>query len=124
MGVLFNRIRNKGRRRYLRNNATLAEKLLWLRLKGRQIEGYKFRRQFGIASFIVDFYCPELRLVIEADGLIHDTPSAKLYDARRQRKIESLGIRFLRFRNQEILDSGEEVAEKIQAVVRELKKRV
>jgi len=121
MGTYFNRKNQKKRRQRLRNNATYAERMLWLRLKGRQIEGCKFRRQFGIGYYIVDFYCPELQLAIEADGESHEVPGALQKDEIRQRDIEAHDIRVLRFRNEEIIDDGEGVAEQIRAVVVRLK---
>ncbi|MEK7625021.1 MAG: endonuclease domain-containing protein [Patescibacteria group bacterium] len=88
------------RARDLRKNSTLSEVLLWNKLKGKQLLNYKFRRQVPILNFIVDFYCNELRLAIEIDGLSHD---AKIdYDIERQKKIEGQGVRILRFSDLEI----------------------
>jgi len=81
--------------RYLRRNMTLAEVLLWKRLKGRQLKGYDFDRQKPIGEFIVDFYCKDLQLAIEVDGRSHDFKPDK--DAERQDILEKLGVRFLRF---------------------------
>ncbi|MEL6536768.1 MAG: DUF559 domain-containing protein, partial [Bacteroidota bacterium] len=69
---LHNRKYLKERRQALRNNLTSAEATLWIFLKGRQLEGKKFRRQPSIGNYIVDFYCPEEQLVIELDGGLHD----------------------------------------------------
>ncbi len=76
---------------------------MWKKLKGKQINGYKFRRQYGIGRYVVDFYCPRLGLVIEIDGADHffDDKSAK-YDIQRQKYIESLGLKILRFTNTDI----------------------
>jgi very-short-patch-repair endonuclease len=71
-------------RREQRNEPTHAEKILWYSLRGSQLDGRKFRRQHGIGSFIVDFYCPEERLVIEVDGDIHDEPEIAAYDESRE----------------------------------------
>ena len=60
-------------RKELRNKGTSAEATLWLSLKGRQIEGMRWRRQFGVGPFILDFYCPQLHLCIELDGAQHYT---------------------------------------------------
>jgi very-short-patch-repair endonuclease len=81
--------------RYLRNNSTLSEILLWKYLKGKQMLGYDFDRQKPIDNFIVDFFCNELRLIIEIDGNSHDDKQE--YDAYRQNKLENLGLEFLRF---------------------------
>ncbi len=80
--------------RGLRNRSTLAEVLLWNKLKGRQLAGYQFLRQKPIGSFIVDFYCPALRLVIEVDGSSHLTKADA--DQNRQRKLENLGLHVVR----------------------------
>ncbi len=82
------------RARDLRNHATLSEVLLWQKLKGRTM-GVEFHRQVPIDHYIVDFYCHELRLALEIDGSSHhDKPEA---DARRQERLEGLGVQFLRF---------------------------
>lgn len=113
MSLIFNRKFQKPVRQYLRNNATRAERILWPRLKGKGLVGHKFRRQQGVGPFIVDFYCPECKLAIELDGPVHDTIEAKEYDRRRQEYIEQYGIRFLRFTNDEVYQSVEEVLKKI-----------
>jgi len=86
--------------RNLRNNSTLAEVLLWRELKGKQIRGCDFHRQKPIDKFIVDFYCCDLSLAIEIDGASHDEKIDQ--DEDRQQKLESLGVRFLRFTDREI----------------------
>ena len=114
MGTTYNRKPQRNKRRYLRSHMTLAERILWYSLKGRQILGFKFRRQHGVKKYIVDFYCPELKLAIEADGETHEKDEAKYADVRRQRDIEEEGIRFLRFRDEEILGKADKVVEKIE----------
>lgn len=88
--------------RQLRNNSTLSEVLLWLELKGKKMRGYDFHRQKPIDNYIVDFFCHELMLVIEIDGISHTWEEVAVNDEIRQRKIESLGIQFLRFDDKEI----------------------
>lgn len=88
--------------RQLRNNSTLSEVLLWLELKGKKMHGYDFHRQKPIDNYIVDFFCHELMLVIEIDGISHTWEEVAVNDEIRQRKIESLGIQFLRFDDKEI----------------------
>ncbi len=90
-----------------------AEVILWSRLKGRQLERYKFRRQYSILHFVVDFYCPELKLAIEADGDSHYTEVGVLSDRKRQDQIEALGIHLLRFNNRDICEHLEEVLSRI-----------
>ena len=109
MSYVFNLRWQKQKRQYLRNNATDAERILWSRLKGRQLLGYKFRRQHGIGVFIMDFYCPERKLAIEIDGSTHWTEGEKEYDRRRQEYIELYGIRFLRFSNFDVYKNIEGV---------------
>ena len=86
--------------RNLRNNSTLSEVLLWQQLKGRQMRRFDFHRQKPIDNYIVDFFCPELMLAIEIDGDSHDIKLEE--DARRQRILESLGVRFLRFQDRDV----------------------
>ncbi len=80
--------------RQLRVQSTRSEKLLWNALRGRRIAGLKFRRQHPLGRFVLDFYCPDLRLAVEIDGDIHSTQKAA--DEERQRILESMGIRFVR----------------------------
>lgn len=88
--------------RQLRNNSTLSEVLLWLELKGKKMNGYDFHRQKPIDNYIVDFFCHELMLAIEIDGISHTWEEVAVNDEIRQRQIESLGIRFLRFDDNDI----------------------
>ena len=76
---------------------TYTEVRLWLKLKGRQLDGWKFRRQTPIGQYIVDFYCPAARLVVELDGASHDFEDQADDDDRRQAWLESKGYRVLRF---------------------------
>jgi very-short-patch-repair endonuclease len=99
----FNSKYLKQRRKELRNNPTQAEAFLWGYLKGSQLEGRKFRRQPSIKSFIVDFYCPEEKLVVELDGDFHFDDEIKRYDEERTKEIEKEGIRVIRFENQDVL---------------------
>jgi len=84
----------------LRRNMTLSEVLLWNELKNKSVLGYDFDRQRPIGNYIVDFYCKELSLAVEIDG---DTHIYRYdYDEKRQRELESLGVRFLRFEDIEV----------------------
>ncbi len=89
------------RARTLRQQATEAESVLWKHLRGRRLNGYKFRRQVVIEPYIVDFVCLEARLIVEADGGQHAGQTE--YDARRTARLESMGYRLMRFWNHEIL---------------------
>ena len=88
----------KERARRPRKRMTPGERHLWQHLKGKQMMGYDFDRQRPIDHFIVDFYCKALTLAIEIDGSSHDSPEAQARDDIRQKKLEALGVRFLRFR--------------------------
>ena len=82
---IFNKPTEKLKRQILRENSTKAERLLWEKLKSRKLNGHKFRRQFSIGYYVVDFYCPEKRLVIEADGEIHNSVDSKGNDLEREK---------------------------------------
>ena len=99
------------RAKELRQEATPAEKMLWERLRNRQLGGFKFRRQHPLGPFIADFYCAERRLVVELDGGIHDTQKEE--DEQRTRQFEEFKYRVIRFRNEEILTNIEIVLQKI-----------
>lgn len=77
--------------------------------------GYQFHRQVPMLSYVVDFYCHELMLAIEVDGLSHDSPEAKIYDLDRQGRLEANGVRFLRFRNEQIKRDINAVVDEIKA---------
>ena len=99
----------------LRNNMTYHEKLLWEKLKGKQICGIRFRRQHPISLFIVDFYCHEVRLVVEVDGEIHYDRID--YDDGRSAKMERFGIKVIRFTNFEVENNIEKVIMRIETTV-------
>ncbi|MCS7352289.1 MAG: DUF559 domain-containing protein, partial [Anaerolineae bacterium] len=82
--------------RQLRKNPTPSEAILWAALRGKKLDGVKFRRQQPIGPFVVDFYASAYRLVVEVDGGIHDDPTQRALDVERQRLLESLGLRFVR----------------------------
>ena len=88
--------------RRLRQELTPAESILWQALRGRQLEGLKFRCQHTVGRFIVDFYCPSVKLVIEVDGGIHD--QQQVYDQARTEKLEAFGYRVLRFTNDQVMN--------------------
>lgn len=91
---------------------TKAEVILWSKLKGKAT-GYKFRRQYSVGAFVLDFYCPELKLAIEVDGDSHFTDDAELKDAIRERIVSEYGIYFLRFTNAEVSDNVDGVVTEI-----------
>ena len=103
MGYYGNRELVK-RARELRNNMTQAEIVLWTRLRSKRILGYKFRRQEPIFDYIVDFYCSELKLIIEVDGEIHSHGEQRDYDIKRDKILKTNGYHIIRISNFEILN--------------------
>jgi very-short-patch-repair endonuclease len=113
MTILFNKEEAKDKRRALRKNMPQAEVMLWSKLRGKNVKGYKFRRQYSVGSYIVDFYCAELKLAIEIDGESHFIEGSEDRDRQRQEFIESAGIRFLRFTNTDVYERLDGVLETI-----------
>jgi len=113
MTQIFNRSELKQRRRELRRNMTGSERRLWSFLRRKQFDGQRFRRQYSVGVYVLDFYCPEVHLAIEIDGPSHKTSKAVLYDKNRQEEIEFLGIRFLRFTNEQV---DREIATVLKAI--------
>jgi very-short-patch-repair endonuclease len=122
MTQIFNRLSEKPRRQVLRGSLPPAEIILWSKLKNRQICAQKFRRQFSVGCYVVDFYCPALKLAIEVDGDSHYQHGEQEKDKLRQQFIESVGIEFLRFRNDAVRRNLREVLEAIHRKVCELQK--
>ena len=106
-------------RKELRNGSTAAESTLWLSLKGRRVEGMRWRRQFSVGPYILDFYCPQLRLCIELDGAQHYTMQGSENDLLREEwLLREHGIRTIRFENKDIFINHEGVIEYIREVTR------
>ena len=117
-----NQLQQKELRRKLRTHGTIAEATLWQMLKSRQIEGFKFRRQFGIGPYILDFYCPELRLCIELDGHPHFTPEGYEYDLHRTEYLNRFhGIQVMRFENIDVFCYPENVLSEIRHMIDKLR---
>jgi len=114
----YEQIHNKkeleARRKDLRNSLTSAEATLWTLLKGKQLEGRKFRRQHSVGFYILDFYCPAEKLAIELDGERHFTEQGISRDEKRTKYLNSVGIRVIRFENEEIFQSPEGVLREIR----------
>lgn len=98
--------------RKLRKEGTLGEVLLWNAIKGKQIDGLSFYRQRPIDNYIVDFFCPERMLAIEIDGSSHGFRGEE--DIARQERLESLGVRFLRFTEADVRAELPAVVERIR----------
>jgi len=103
----------KERRKDLRKSMTPAEAKLWSLLKYSGLHGRKFRRQHSVGQYIVDFYCPSEKLVIELDGQGHFDEASVLYDSERTAYLESLNIRVLRFENKLVFECPDAVLEEI-----------
>ena len=103
--------------RKLRSGMTDAERLLWSRLRGKQILGAQFYRQKPLGPYIVDFHAPVAKLVIEVDGSQHFDEVAQLKDRKRDMYLESLGQQVLRFDNLQVLKETEAVLDTICRVV-------
>lgn len=100
--------------RKLRKNQTKAEELLWELLRNRQLNNLKFKRQHPIhPSFILDFYCHEKKIAIEVDGIHHAETLQQNYDEERTGQLNFLGIKVLRFTNEEVLNQTEKVLQQI-----------
>lgn len=104
--------------RRLRKNMTPAERKLWEALRGKKLAGLKFRAQHPVGRFVLDFYCPACKLVIEVDGDAHDETID--YDRVREEHLQDYGYQVIRFRNDEVLNDLTMVIEKILEAAREL----
>jgi len=103
------------RRKDLRNNSTTAEAFLWKYLQQKKLEGKKFRRQHSITNYIVDFYCPSEKLIIELDGEIHNNIVQQKHDFERTQNLELLGFIEIRFENKLVFKNLNEVLEEIKS---------
>ena len=120
MTKLYNRQQEKEKRRELRQSETIAERNMWSQLRGRKLLGLKFKRQFSVDKYIIDFYCPEYKIAIELDGNVHDLEDVKNYDAARQQYLEDYGIHFIRITNDEYLGNSNKAFEKIERIIKEI----
>ncbi len=99
------------RAKQLRDDSAPAERILWARLRDRQLQGIKFRRQVPIDRFIVDFYCAEPKLIVELDGDSHSEREA--YDAQRTEVLQQFGFSLIRFDNSDVFDHLDRVLDLI-----------
>jgi len=123
MTKIYNKFFNKTNRQKLRNNTTKSERVLWNKLRRKQM-GFKFRRQHGIGKYIVDFYCPELRLVIEIDGLTHYSEQVYKNDLIRQSYLENLGLKVVRYNTENIFYKINEVSKAIYYLCKQMKEEI
>lgn len=101
-------------RKELRNNGTSAEVFLWKHLSKSKLEGRKFRRQHSIGNYIVDFYCPREKMIVELDGEIHNRPEVQERDQKRTEYLESIGFNVIRFENKMVFNNLESVLREIK----------
>ncbi|MEE3385666.1 MAG: endonuclease domain-containing protein [Prevotella sp.] len=108
---------NKEYRRLLRHDMTPSERLLWKHISDKQLDGWRFRRQHGFGPYVLDFYCPVLKLCIEVDGEIHQRTDVVEKDKERTSFLESNGIKVIRFTNDEIENDISDVLERIRRFI-------
>ena len=101
-------------RKFLRNNSTVAEAVLWRSIKNRQLDGRLFRRQFSVGDYVLDFFCPSEKLCVELDGAPHFSEPGFLHDKRRDEFLNSLGIKVIRIENKHVFKLHEQVLEYIK----------
>jgi len=114
----FNKKEIQKRRRLLRSNMTFSEKIVWMYLRKQQMK-VRFLRQYSVDKYIIDFYCPKLKIAIEIDGDVHEQEEQKKHDIIRQEYLERLGIKFLRLKNDELFDNPNKAFERIENKVKE-----
>lgn len=119
----YNKKEMKERRKELRANMTYCEKLVWKRLRKRKMEA-RFHRQYSIDGYVLDFYCPKLKLAVEIDGEVHEEFEQKEYDKNRQEYLESFGITFLRITNDEINRDFDEAVKRIEEKIEILREKI
>lgn len=112
--VIHNKKQLKEKRRELRRSLTPAEAYLWKHLKARRFEGKRFIKQHSIKNYIVDFYCAELKLIIELDGEVHNNANAQEYDKNRTHALLELGYTVIRFENKMVFENLSSVFNEIK----------
>jgi very-short-patch-repair endonuclease len=97
---------------------------MWEILRDRRLKGIKFRRQSPLGIFVADFYCHELKLVVELDGEVHEEPRQAAHDANRDFYLRSLGCTILRFPNRELFENRDSVLTQILEVAQRLRRQI
>jgi len=106
------------RARELRQRMTPSERVLWERLRNREVDGLKFKRQHPFGPYIFDFFCSRLKLVIELDGSVHDDPIEQANDAERDAQCRAHGLTVHRFTNHEVFHNLEHIIQSIVNISR------
>jgi uroporphyrinogen-III synthase len=107
---------NLDRSKALRREQTKAERLTWGILRNRETHRLKFRRQVPIDEYIVDFYCDEMRMIVELDGDVHETSEQKRKDERRDRRLNELGYTVLRIPNGLAINDPDQLREMVRSL--------
>jgi very-short-patch-repair endonuclease len=115
LNQVFNKTAYKKFRRKLRHKLTPAEATLWRYLKNKQLENRRFRRQFGVDKYVLDFYCPSEKLAVELDGKHHYSEEGMAYDSERDQFLVQQGIKVIRFENVEVFENINGVLDKIKS---------
>ena len=117
----YNKKSEQEKRRSLRQNMTYCEKIVWLNIRKKQL-GYRFLRQYSVDHFVIDFYCPELKLALEVDGESHNNPEQKKYDIKRQKYLEAFNIKFVRIKDEDLLGNPNNAFNKLKDAIKHLEK--
>ena len=113
----FTKKSEQEKRRKLRRDMTYCERIVWIHLRKKQL-GYRFLRQYSVDHFVIDFYCPKLKLAVEIDGEYHNSDSQKKYDKNREKYLEKFGITFVRIKNEEFLGNPDRAFRKIEEKIK------
>ena len=119
----FNKPSETKKRRKLRQHQTNAEELAWRFLRNRQMLGYKFKRQYSVDHFVIDFYSPELKLAVEIDGGSHINPEQQKKDISRQKYLEAFDIKFVRIKDDELFGNPDKAFNKIERAIKLIRKK-
>jgi very-short-patch-repair endonuclease len=114
MNPHYNRKQVEVFRKNLRNNSTSAEAVFWLMIKNKKLDGRRFRRQFSVGNYILDFFCPQEKLAVELDGEVHFTMEGLEYDNKRDAFLKSQGITVMRFENYLVFENPEMIMSEIR----------
>lgn len=117
MNYLRNDHALKQRRRELRRNQTEAEKAFWAHVRNGRFHGMKFFRQYSVGPYILDFYCPAIKLAVELDGGQHNQDENRVYDTARSEFLRTHGIEVLRFWNHDVLLDVQSVLARVEEKV-------
>ena len=117
MTLLYNIQKLRNIRRILRKQEVSAERLLWSKIRNRQL-GVKFKRQYSVGNYVIDFYCPEIRLGIEIDGSTHSTSIEIARDLKRENYLRKTGIKIKRFTNVDVFENLDGVITSVLEVIK------